>query len=148
MKKITFPILALLLSLSVTAQKFDRSKLKALKIAHITEQLDLTEKEAQAFWPIYNANEEAKDKMRSSFIEKRFENLEELSEAEAKVHLDEMIKMEEAKLNLDKQYQEKLLKVLSAKKILKLMEADRSFRRKMIQEFRERHKDRREKDRP
>ena len=142
MKIIIFPILALLLTVSASAQKLDRNKLKALKIAHITEQLDLTEKEAQAFWPIYNANEEAKDKMRSSFVEKRLENLGELSETEAKAHLNEIIKMEQAKLDLDKQYQEKLLKVLSAKKILKLMEADHSFRRKMIQEFRERHKGR------
>ena len=32
--------------------------IKALKVAHITEKLDLTEKEAQQFWPIYNAYDE------------------------------------------------------------------------------------------
>ena len=38
-------------------RKFPRrtkEKIKALKVAHITNELDLTSKEAQQFWPIYN----------------------------------------------------------------------------------------------
>ncbi len=33
-------------------------KIKALKIAFITEKLNLSEKEAQQFWPIYNSYHE------------------------------------------------------------------------------------------
>ena len=32
----------------------NRDKIKTLKIAFITEKLDLSEQEAQKFWPIYN----------------------------------------------------------------------------------------------
>mgnify|MGYP003543622097 CR=1 FL=1 len=36
--------------------KFDKDKIKALKVAYITEHLDLTSKEAEIFWPIGKRN--------------------------------------------------------------------------------------------
>ena len=56
------------MSINSFAQKHDKEKIKALKVAHITEQLDLTAKEAQAFWPVYNANEEAHYKLRDNKV--------------------------------------------------------------------------------
>ncbi len=49
--------LGLLLFLTVASfaqDRPDREKIKALKVAFITERLDLSSKEAQLFWPIYN----------------------------------------------------------------------------------------------
>jgi hypothetical protein len=51
-----------------------------------------------------------------------------------------MITSEEAKVNILKRYCDKLLKVLPATKVLTLFEADRSFRKKMIEQFKKRHK--------
>ena len=73
-KKILIPVFALLLSVNLYAQKPNKEKVKALKVAHITEQLDLTAKEAQAFWPVYNTNEEANDKLRDNSGLKRLDN--------------------------------------------------------------------------
>jgi hypothetical protein len=140
MKNILIPFLALLLSVNAYAQKPDKEKVKALKIAHITEQLDLTAKEAQVFWPIYNANDEASDKLREDSGLKRLENIDDISETEAKAHLDKIVKMELSRQKLQKEYYSKLSTVLSSKKILKLMNAEHSFRRKMIKEFKERHR--------
>ena len=51
-------ILILTLSFNSFAQEKDRhERIKALKIAFITERLQFTEIEAQKFWPIYNAFE-------------------------------------------------------------------------------------------
>lgn len=136
------PILLLLLAFNLQAQRH-KDKIKALKIAHITDHLDLTEQEAQAFWPIYNANEDAKHLAREKSDLRRSlkgKNSEDLTETEAKAFLDTMIKMEEERVKLQKVYYQKLQKVLSAKKIMKLMQADRSFRQKMIKEFKERHR--------
>lgn len=141
-KKILIPILALTISICAYAQKPDKNKIKALKIAHITQELDLTEKEAQAFWPVYNANEDEREKLRSgsykNFMKKK--KPEEITEAEAKMLLDNTIKMEEAHLKLQKDYYAKLQKIFSAKKIMTLMNAERSFRRKMIEQFKDRHR--------
>jgi len=139
-KKTLIPVFALLLSVNLYAQKPNKEKVKALKVAHITEQLDLTAKEAQAFWPVYNANEEANNKLRDNCGLKRLENFDNVTEAEAKAHLDKIVTMELSRQQLQKEYFTKLSDILSSKKILKLMYAEKTFRRKMIQEFKERHR--------
>lgn len=145
-KTILIPIFALLLSLSIHAQKPNKEKIKALKVAHITEQLDLTTKEAQAFWPIYNANEEARCKLRDNKIKDCLDDLNQtaaeskFTEKEAKELLEKTSKLEEDKYKLQIDYISKLKGVLPAKKTLKLINAERSFRYKMIKEFKNRHK--------
>ena len=57
MKTLTSILFILSFSLLTIAQG-NRDKIKALKIAFITEKLNLSEKEAQQFWPIYNSFEE------------------------------------------------------------------------------------------
>ena len=140
MKTITLFILTLFVSASVFAQRPDREKIKALKIAHITEQLDLTETEAQKFWPIYNANEDAKSKLREASMNRRKEQpIEELTESEAKSLLLDMEKTEKQKVALESKLLNQLLEILPAKKIIKLYQAERSFKQKMFEEFKKRH---------
>ncbi|WP_405576775.1 sensor of ECF-type sigma factor [Winogradskyella sp. Asnod2-B02-A] len=140
MKTISLFILTLFISASVFAQRPDREKIKALKIAHITEQLDLTETEAQKFWPIYNANEDAKSKLRESSMNRRKEQpIEELTESEAKSLLLDMEKAEKQKVALESKLLNQLFEILPAKKIIKLYQAERSFKQKMFEEYKKRH---------
>lgn len=144
MSKKTYTLFFLLfISVSVFAQKIDSEKIKALKVAHITEQLDLTQKEAQKFWPIYNANEEAENKLRDKSRKKRNEKKsEDLTETEAKALLIHMIDVEKEKVALRSKMLNDLLEILPAKKIVALIQAESSFRRKMLQEYRKRQGDR------
>ncbi|MBQ0741530.1 sensor of ECF-type sigma factor, partial [Aquimarina celericrescens] len=48
----------------IFAQNGSREKIKAFKIAYITEKLNLSSKEAQEFWPIYNNHEEIIENLR------------------------------------------------------------------------------------
>ncbi|SDH26227.1 Spy/CpxP family protein refolding chaperone [Winogradskyella thalassocola] len=140
MKTIHTLILTLFISASIFAQKYDREKIKALKIAHITEQLDLTETEAQKFWPIYNANEDAENELRESSTNRRKDKKpEELSESEAKSLLLAMEKMEKRKVELHSKMLNELFEILPAKKIIKLYQAERSFRQKIFDEYKKRH---------
>ena len=140
MKTIHTLILTLFISASIFAQKFDREKIKALKIAHITEQLDLTETEAQKFWPIYNANEDAENELRESSTNRRKDKKpEELTESEAKSLLLAMEKMEKRKVELHSKMLNELFEILPAKKIIKLYQAERSFRQKIFDEYKKRH---------
>ncbi|MBU2929696.1 Spy/CpxP family protein refolding chaperone [Winogradskyella psychrotolerans] len=140
MKTIHTLILTLFISTSIFAQKLDREKIKALKIAHITEQLNLTETEAQKFWPIYNANEDAESKLRENSTNRRKDmNVEELSESEAKSLLLAMEKVEKQKVELHSKMLNELLEILPAKKIIKMYQAERSFRQKMFEEYKKRH---------
>lgn len=148
MKKTVYTILlTLFVTASVFAQRPDREKINALKIAHLTEQLNLTKTEAQKFWPIYNANEEAKQKLREkSSLLRNGKTTEELSESEAKSLLLSMVSIEKEKAELQSQFLDDLLEVLSAKKIVALVQAEKSFRHKMLQEFKSRHSERKNKN--
>jgi hypothetical protein len=84
MNKITL-IITLLLTMNVVAQSPEkRERIKALKVAFITEKLELTESEAQKFWPIYNTFEENMHNFRKDFYKNRKMDIANVSEQEAK----------------------------------------------------------------
>lgn len=131
--------LAATLSLS-SQERQDWDKIKSLKIAFITERLNLTPKEAQSFWPIYN---EHQSKRESLFREERFEigseikNLDALSDAKAVELLARMQRLEEEKYKVEKSYIEKISKTISAKKTILLMRSEEDFKRQLIKQYRQ-----------
>lgn len=136
MKKL-IPILILFISFSAFAQRGEQieERIKAQKIAFISDKLQLTSEEAQQFWPIYNAFEAKVDKIknedlrsikqeirRGNVSDKRADELlADLLEAESKMH--------EAKLQLVKDLKE----VISSKKIMQLKAAEDQFNRVLIE---------------
>lgn len=139
MKKILL-IFILTLSVSAFSQDKDRyERIKALKIAFITERLELTESEAQKFWPIYNDFEAENQKLRRETIGKfRKADFDSMNEQEAKKHLEEMMKTEAKKHQLKQQFVNDLLNVLPAKKIILLKATEDSFNRRMMEQFKKR----------
>ncbi len=123
----------------LTFSQHNRDKIKTLKIAFITEKLDLSEKEAQQFWPVYNTFEEENYKLRKQSFEGRKNiNFETLKEEDALVLLKEMRSFESKRLNLKNNYIDDLSKILSAKKIILLERVEDDFKHKMFEEFKNR----------
>ena len=145
--KILFPIIFLLVASLSFFQGFKekREKVKALKVAYITEQLELTTDEAQKFWPIYNAFDEKQSELRHEkmrAILDRFKpgNVEKLSEKDASNSLAQMEKIEEDLFNLKKKFIKDLQGVISAKKIIKLKKAEEDFNRELLKQMREKRR--------
>ena len=145
--KIIFPIIFLLVTSLSFSQGFKekREKVKALKVAYITEQLELTTDEAQKFWPIYNAFDENQSELRHEkmrAILDRFKpgNVEKLSEKDASNSLIQMEKIEEDLFNLKKKFIKDLQGVISAKKIIKLKKAEEDFNRELLKQMREKRR--------
>lgn len=145
--KILFPIIFLLVTSLSFSQGFKekREKVKALKVAYITEQLELTTDEAQKFWPIYNAFDENQaelrhEKMRSILDRFKPGNVEKLSEKDASNSLAQMEKIEEDLFNLKKKFIKDLQGVISAKKIIKLKKAEEDFNRELLKQMREKRR--------
>ena len=145
--KILFPIIFLLVTSLSFSQGFKekREKVKALKVAYITEQLELTTDEAQKFWPIYNAFDENQSELRHEkmrAILDRFKpgNVEKLSEKDASNSLAQMEKIEEDLFNLKKKFIKDLQSVISAKKIIKLKKAEEDFNRELLKQMREKRR--------
>lgn len=125
--------------------KAQKEKVKALKVAFITEQLALTSEEAQKFWPIYNAFNEKQSVLRNekmNAILDRFQpgNIDTLSEKEASASLIQMEKIEDDLFQLRKKFIKDLQSVISAKKIIKLKKAEEDFNRVLLKQMRERRR--------
>ena len=129
-------------------------ELNAMKVAFITNQLNLTSVEAQNFWPIYNKHTKAIDAIR---IKQRLElrqnkkNDEDLTRLKARLKDDiaekfisSFLKAEAQQLELKKALVNNLKPYISSGKIMQLIKAEHDFKRKMLQEL----KKRREKNRP
>ncbi|MCF7568574.1 sensor of ECF-type sigma factor [Sabulilitoribacter arenilitoris] len=145
MKKILF-ILILLVSVNAIAQRGGkREKIKALKVAFITDKLNLTAKESQKFWPIYNAFEEETNAIRHReirVIRKEIrDDLETMSEADANTLIKRLNAAENKMHKLRIGLSEKLINIIPAKKIIQLKIAEDDFRRKMLDELKKRKRE-------
>ncbi|MCK8479466.1 sensor of ECF-type sigma factor [Psychroserpens algicola] len=140
MKKTFITLFFIALTLSAFGQKKERQeRIKALKIAFITEKLELTKAEAQKFWPIYNAYEDETDMLRHNAREKRRGlKMESLSETEAKQALQDFLAFEKEQLNLKTDLVESLLTAIPAKKIILLKIVEEQFKKQMLEEFQKR----------
>ncbi len=121
--------------------KEKREQIKSLKVAFFTERLNLSPEEASVFWPMYNEHETAKESLRESQrkgISARFNNLDEISEAEAQQALQQYLNLEEKEEELDKAFYLKIAEEFSAVRTLKLFQAERDFRKRLLQEYRKR----------
>ena len=144
-------IIILLISVSSFAQP-KQGKIRALKIAFITEKLNLTETEAEKFWPIYNAYDKNTSKIKHEEVYKiRQEirqNFDTLSDAKANELLDRLIEAENNLSNEKIKLASKLRKVISAQKIILLKVAEEEFNRKMLERMKNMRQKRMNKNKP
>ena len=135
-------IIALLVSFSLNgfAQDNDkRERIKALKVAYLTERLELSKIEAQQFWPIYNAFEAKEQQLRKEkYSQRKDTDIESLSEQEAKEMIEEMMSNENKKHQLREKFVRDLQSILPSKKVIKLKLAEDQFNKKMFEEYKKR----------
>ena len=119
----------------------NHDKYYSQKIAFITDAVNLSPDEAAVFWPLYNEQESKNKDLRISVSTYRKDiagRFDELSEEEAKEALD-FFQNHMKKMNaLTIEYQNKYLEVISAKKVLLLLKAEKDFRRQMLRKIGER----------
>lgn len=149
MKKLTILIYLVFISIPLSAQPTGRKemkeKIKTMKIAFITEKLDLSSSEAEKFWPIYNAFDKAQMKLRHEKLRaiknELKDQIDTITDEVALIKLNELLAAE-AELNALKQtFHVKLKNVISSKKILLLKISEEGFNRQMMKRLRNRQKD-------
>lgn len=109
----------------------NRGKIKAHKVAYITDKLNLSSGEAEKFWPIYNENEAITENTRRDFRENHKigpEQISEISDEDAKLLISDQITHEQEMLDIRKTLYTNLEGVISFKKILILIETEKDFR--------------------
>lgn len=153
MKYIYLILLTTFCSIGMNAQNSDhpdhqdrkkemRDRINALSIAHITKELDLTTNEAEKFWPLYNQVKDERNRLerdKKNLMNKLEREFETMSESQALSYVDQMVALDQkiVATHLDYNHEE-IIKVIGAKRFLKLKKAELDFRRKMIKEYRDR----------
>lgn len=139
-------ILLLIATSTVFAQKSDRDewhkKIKALKTAHITEELQFSSKEAEKFWPVYNAYEEKMHQLHRTKKEQIYSKLKNgvdaMSTSEANTLIDCEMQLEQRELQYRKELISELKKIISPAKIINLKKAEEDFKKELLKRYRER----------
>lgn len=137
--KTTITLLILLITTATFAQKERQEKVKALKVAFITEQLDLTPAEAQKFWPIYNIFEDKMSEIHRAertLLHSIRTDWDSLSETDAQSAIANIRKAEQQKMAAKETLVTQLRTTLSYKKTLILLRAEEEFKRKLLNRLR------------
>ena len=145
MEKITKTLLFIIMTLAFTwsAAGQERNKkndwqdrIKAEKIAYLTDAMDLTSAEAEKFWPVYN-RAEAETRACWKLVMEAYRALEASIESgkddeEIKDLLDKYLDAQEAGDGIERKYTTEYRKILSNDKIARLYIGEENFRRQQI----------------
>ena len=109
-----------------------REKIRAEQVSFITKELDLTEAEAQAFWPVYN---DVQNQRREAFKAsgEAFKTLQEgIDGKEVSKLLDQYLDAKKVADTIDENAVARYKKVLPVEKVAKLLLAEENFRHQQI----------------
>jgi len=120
-----------------------REKVRAYKIAYLTEKLDLSAKEAEKFWPLYNSyNDKRRElfKAEKNEIRSKIEakgGIEKFSDTEAETMLKKINTFRDNQHLNKLAFVKDLRSFLSSKKILQFEVAEMEFNKKLMRKLRE-----------
>jgi hypothetical protein len=125
----TFYLLFIAFMPFVLSQASDR--VEALRVAFITDYLQLTPEESQKFWPIYNQYRAELKTLRQSY------RLDATGEDDPQF-ADKKMEFDQKKLDLQKKYRPPLEQAIGTKKFGLLLSAEEKFKQELLRRLQER----------
>ena len=110
-------------------------RVQAQRVAFITEKIDMTSKEAEKFWPMFNEYEKEEERIRKEFMGKH-KRISNMSNEEAKQLLIKRFDMDQALLDNKRKYYLQLSDIISPRKLAGFTKADREFKRLLLNRIR------------
>lgn len=105
----------------------------------ITERLGLTPGQAQEFWPLYNEYAEQRRQIQNQFREARQGvDANKMSEEERQKMIRARMEMKQKQLNLESQYSEKMMQVISSRQLMALKKAEDDFKAMILRRIEQR----------
>ncbi len=136
MKNLLSALVVLLLiantALAQTKKQARKDRVKAIKVAFITDELALTVEESQNFWVVYNEMEEKIKALHQENKGKKKVDKSTLSEAELEAWIENKLKKQEQRVAIKREYVAKFKKVIPLLKIAKLMDLERKFKKELL----------------
>lgn len=129
--------MALLSITTASAQRKSEEEIKRIqdaKVAIITNRLNLTPEQSTGFWPVYNEYSQKRKEIhraqRKIINDKKAEGQ---TDDQVLNNLKEVQELRQKELDLEKEYQNRFLKVISASQVIELYKAERTFNDMLIQ---------------
>jgi hypothetical protein len=116
---------------SSSQKQLDIAAARAERKAVVGQNMSLTDTESQAFWPLYDEYEGKMDKIEDRHVReikefaKHFQNL---TNADARKKLDEVMAIAQARLNVQSAYIPKFRAILSDVKVTRFFQIDNKLR--------------------
>ncbi|MDZ7796295.1 MAG: hypothetical protein U5N56_04260 [Candidatus Marinimicrobia bacterium] len=110
-------------------------------VFRMTEELELTEKEAEKFFPLhrsYQNNKYQYHRELAALSEKAYER-ENVNDEDLQYYKEEIKRLKQEELNLDMKFYSELEDFLSAEKVLRYIFFEHHFRREMSRELKKRY---------
>ena len=109
------------------------TQLDNARIAFITARVVLTQDQAQRFWPVYNEFiTKRRDLNRSARLLRRDADKLDLNDAQLRENFNQDFAIRQQQLNLEKDYFERVQKVLSLRQVAQLYQAERDFTKEVL----------------
>lgn len=138
----TLKCISLLFVLLIAGTGFAQPKQKpsdridAMKVAYITKRLDLTVEEAEKFWPVYNDYQDKRDALREELLaaKRKVKNGDPnvLTDADYEAYLQAEINYQQKDADLQKDFINRLRKVLPKRKVALLLLAEEDFKKELL----------------
>ncbi|MBX2902671.1 MAG: hypothetical protein KF872_03865 [Chitinophagales bacterium] len=132
MKNITITICLLLFAFTKSSLA-QNDRVESLRVAFITDYLQLTPQEGQKFWPIYNQYRGEFKTLRQAY------RLDAAGEDDPQF-ADKKMEFDQKKLDLQKKYRPQFEQAIGAKKFGLLLSAEEKFKKELLRRLQENRK--------
>lgn len=116
-------------------------KIKAQRVAFITERMKLNSSESERFWSLHNEMEQKQKDARQRLKPRK--KIEEMNETEAAQFINDRLDLESELLVIRRDYVRRFRDVVPAKKLVLYERADRDFKLFILEKVRERQQNNR-----
>ncbi len=140
MKRMLFisATLVLLISSVLSAQTAAMEKLNAYKVGFFTKKLNLTSREAEKFWPVYNEYQRQKNQIqleKASLIRNFNQNEGSLSDNQLTEIGDKLVATFVEESSLQVAFHKKLKEVLPPAKVISFYQAENQYKAQLLNEL-------------
>ncbi len=142
-------LLAMVCVFPVTAQNDTgkvREQVEAFRVAYYTRELDLTSREAQVFWPVYNEYADELERNKAAQREKQ-QTLRQVynsgSEEDVDRLMQELLALKRDEVDVTIQYHDRFKEVIPVRKVALLYRAETEFKRRLLEHLQQRRQERR-----
>lgn len=112
-----------------------QDRIRALKVAFITDKLKLTPEESEKFWPIYNQYEAEQKRIRQKY--RPDEDLNTMSDQEVERAVLDRFEMEEELIKLKRDYFQRMKAFMAVRKIALLQRSEQEFNKELLRRIQE-----------